>query len=89
MLAHLAMHKDSGLPLVLAVAAAYAHEAAGALPAAEAPPWHLGPLALQCGFHLPPELTIQQNPHMRASSQWTQDSLLPCGDNIVVPEETR
>ncbi len=43
-LADLAVHEDAGLPLVLAVAAAHAHEAAGALPAAEAPPGHFGPL---------------------------------------------
>ena len=50
--ANLAMNQDAGLPLVLAVAAANAHEAAGALPAAEAPSRHLGPLALQRGLDL-------------------------------------
>ena len=50
--AHLAMHQDAGLPLVLAIAAADAHESAGALPAAEAPPRHLCPLALQRGLDL-------------------------------------
>ena len=50
--AHLAMDQDAGLPLVLAVAAADAHEAAGALPAAEAPPRHLCTLALQRVLHL-------------------------------------
>ena len=34
----LAVHQDAGLPLVLAVAAAHAHVAGGALAAAEAPP---------------------------------------------------
>ena len=48
----LAVDQDAGLPLVLAVAAADAHEAAGALPAAEAPPRHLGALALQRCLHL-------------------------------------
>lgn len=49
---YLAMDQNAGLPLVLAVAAADAHEAAGALPAAEAPSRDLGPLALQRGLDL-------------------------------------
>ena len=49
---HLAVDQNAGLPLVLAVAAADAHETAGALPAAEAPPRHLGALALQRRLHL-------------------------------------
>lgn len=53
------MHQDAGLPLVLAVAAAHTHEAAGALSAAEAPPRHFGPLALQSCFHLPDSAGLQ------------------------------
>lgn len=38
---HFAMHQDTRLPLILAVAGPHAHEAAGSLPAAEPPTGHL------------------------------------------------
>ena len=43
----LAVHQDTRLPLVLAVAGAHTHVAAGALPTAESPP---GNLHTQCYY---------------------------------------